>query len=232
MRLLQNRVGILLNKSSDFSTRIHMPQSASLKRARKPVRTAKQERSRATVEVIVEAATRILSDHGWAGLNTNAIAKRAGVSVGSVYEYFPNKHAIVDIALDRHLLQGEDLVRQGVERVASLKSTNDVVDLLVAGFVRLHSDDPNLHRALSSDVPLTTEQKARVADLRAKIIELTTLALSKFVKESATKATLLVDTADALTHKWLIDEAGAPVSAEKLTQELGKMLRLYVTADD
>ena len=207
-----------------------MPQSATTTRPKKPVRTAKQKRSKATVEVIVEAATRILSDHGWAKLNTNAIAKRAGVSVGSVYEYFPNKHAIIDVILDRHLSQGDDLVRQGAAVTSALSSSEEVVDLLVAGFVRLHSDDPKLHRALSSDVPLTDAQNARVEGLRDQIIDLTTLALGDKVSHPALKATLLVDTADALTHKWLIDEAGTPVSADVLTDELGKMLRTYVSS--
>ena len=205
-----------------------MTNATTKKRPRKPVRTAKQRRSKETVEVILESATRILSDHGWAALNTNAIAKRAGVSVGSVYEYFPNKHAIIDIILDRHLAHGEALINHGASVISDNPSAEAVVQILVAGFVGIHSDDPKLHRALSSDVPLNGAQQNRVDAVRAKIIDLTSAALSTHVKDPKTKATLLVDAADALTHRWLVDEVGVPVSAEVLSNELENMLRLYV----
>ncbi|WP_454277896.1 TetR/AcrR family transcriptional regulator [Sphingomonas sanguinis] len=59
-----------------------------------PRKTARQGRSAATVDAIVEAAARILEAAGPSGYTTNAIAQRAGVSVGSLYQYFPNKDAI------------------------------------------------------------------------------------------------------------------------------------------
>ncbi|MDJ0920897.1 MAG: TetR/AcrR family transcriptional regulator [Henriciella sp.] len=208
-----------------------MTSSTPRQGARKPVRSAKQKRAKATVEVIIEAATRILSDQGWDALNTNTIARRAGVSVGSLYEYFPNKQAILDVILDRHLSKGDALIAQGAKDVqAGATTAQDVVDLLVSGFVRLHSDDPKLHRALSADVPLSKAQHRRVEAVRERIIDLTAAALADKVSAPAMKATLLVDTADALTHKWLIDDVGTPVSAETLAQELKTMLGLYALA--
>ena len=53
----------------------------------------RQERARATVEAILEAAARILDRQGWKGFTTNAVAEVAGVSIGSLYQYFPNKAA-------------------------------------------------------------------------------------------------------------------------------------------
>lgn len=55
----------------------------------------RQQRSLATVDVILEAAAQVLEIAGEAGFNTNAIAERAGVGIGSIYRYFPNKHAIL-----------------------------------------------------------------------------------------------------------------------------------------
>ncbi len=68
-----------------------------------PRKTARQARSAATTEVIVEAAARILETSGHAGFTTNAIAERAGVSVGSLYQYFPNKDAITRALIRREL---------------------------------------------------------------------------------------------------------------------------------
>ncbi len=69
----------------------------------KPRKSARQARSVATVEVIVEAAARILETAGLAGFTTNATAERAGVSVGSLYQYFPNKDAITRALIRREL---------------------------------------------------------------------------------------------------------------------------------
>lgn len=55
----------------------------------------RQQRSLATVDVILEAATQVLEVAGEAGFNTNAIAERAGVGIGSIYRYFPDKQAIL-----------------------------------------------------------------------------------------------------------------------------------------
>jgi len=64
-------------------------------RRRKPV----QQRALDTIEVILEATAQILQKEGRAALNTNRIAERAGISIGTLYQYFPNKHALlVEIA--------------------------------------------------------------------------------------------------------------------------------------
>ena len=60
-----------------------------------PRKHPKQERASATVDAILQAATYILIRDGWEGLDTNKIAKRAGVNIASLYQYFPNKQAIV-----------------------------------------------------------------------------------------------------------------------------------------
>lgn len=66
-----------------------------------PRKVPRQQRSLATVEVILQAATRVLSRESLAGFNTNRVAEVAGVSVGSVYQYFPNKAALVTALIDR-----------------------------------------------------------------------------------------------------------------------------------
>ena len=67
----------------------------------KPRKTPRQQRSQATVESILEAATRVLGRDSLAGFNTNRVAEVAGISVGSLYQYFPNKSALVTALIDR-----------------------------------------------------------------------------------------------------------------------------------
>jgi len=76
-----------------------MPSS----RASRPRRQAKQIRARETVEIVMEAAARVLLDQGYALATTNRIAKKAGVSVGTLYEYFANKEEVFDALIQREL---------------------------------------------------------------------------------------------------------------------------------
>ena len=61
-----------------------------------------QERSRIAVAAILEATTRILTEEGYEKANTNRIAERAGVSIGSLYQYFPNKESLITALLVQH----------------------------------------------------------------------------------------------------------------------------------
>ncbi len=69
-------------------------------------RSPSQARSRATWEAIVEAAAQVLERVGAEGFNTNAVAERAGVSIGTLYQYFPDKRAILAAAAKRELREG------------------------------------------------------------------------------------------------------------------------------
>jgi AcrR family transcriptional regulator len=70
-----------------------------------PRKTPRQSRALATVEAILEATTRILVESGYAKINTNEVARRAGVSVGSLYQYFPNKQSLLVQLHHRHALE-------------------------------------------------------------------------------------------------------------------------------
>ena len=81
---------------------VHSHRSHAVPAALNPRKKPLQARSTATVDAIVEATIRILRRHGWAACTTTRIATLAGVSVGSLYQYFPNRNAIaVEIVRQR-----------------------------------------------------------------------------------------------------------------------------------
>jgi AcrR family transcriptional regulator len=91
----------------------------------KPRKIPAQTRAIGTVEAILEAAARILETHGIQGYTTNAVAERAGVSIGSLYQYFPNKDALTAALIDREtalLLIDIDMARRSTTFVAGLRS--------------------------------------------------------------------------------------------------------------
>lgn len=117
-----------------------------------PRKQPEQDRSRATVEAIVDAAARILVKHGYDAFTTNRVAEKAGVSIGSLYQYFPNKEALLSELMRRHT---SDLER-GIEAMAERARTAPLAEVVRAAIehnVRAHLVDPELHRVLSEEVP-------------------------------------------------------------------------------
>ena len=100
-------------------------------RSKRAVRQATQARAQATVKAILDAGARILAEGGWSAFNTNAISLRAGVSIGSVYEYFENKQALIDAIANDHLAAGEALLAEGVAMLANTTRTEDLIAALV-----------------------------------------------------------------------------------------------------
>ena len=70
-----------------------------------PRKQPRQSRSKATVDAILDATARVLVEDGYDKLTTNRIATVAGVSIGSLYQYFPNKQAVVMAIADRHAVE-------------------------------------------------------------------------------------------------------------------------------
>lgn len=121
--------------------------------ARKTVKARKvpgQARSQETVAVILEASARILESDGLRAFNTNAVAARAGVSVGSLYQYFPNKDAILLALIGRFEDGLHDAVLNAVQggKGQGLKTR---LKVLVRSLVTAHYDRPRLNRVLEAE---------------------------------------------------------------------------------
>src|SRR5215813_4393267 len=85
-----------------------------------PRKYASQARSRATVDALVEATARILVREGFEKASTNRIAEVAGVSIGSLYQYFPGKEALVAAVIDRHNQKIMRVVRAALAEATAL----------------------------------------------------------------------------------------------------------------
>lgn len=110
----------------------------------------RQARSRATVAAIVQAGARVLGDRGWAGFNTNEVADVAGVSIGSLYQYFPDKEALI-VAIRQHHL--DDVLAVLPQTPVGDVPLAHMVDGLVAGMIAAHSIHPALHHVLLEVAP-------------------------------------------------------------------------------
>ena len=119
-----------------------------------PRKHASQERSRATVDALIEATRRLLVREGFDKASTNRIAQEAGVSVGSLYQYYPGKEALVAAVIDRHNRDLMQVVRAALVEVAALP-IEEAIRRLVTVAIDAHRIDPRLHRVLAEQIPRT-----------------------------------------------------------------------------
>src|SRR5690349_5880645 len=117
-----------------------------------PRKHASQERSRATVDALIEATARILVREGFDEASTTRIAETAGVSVGSLYQYYASKEALVAAVSDRHQRRLARIVRAALADVAGA-SIETAVRTLVAAAIEAHRLDAALHRVLAEEIP-------------------------------------------------------------------------------
>lgn len=118
----------------------------------KPRKYASQERSRATVDALIEATARILVKEGFDKASTNRIAEVAGVSIGSLYQYFPAKDALVAAVIERHDQDIMKIVRGALAEAESQPIENGVRRIFAAA-IEAHCINPKLHRVLAEQLP-------------------------------------------------------------------------------
>jgi AcrR family transcriptional regulator len=131
------------------------------------VREPRQERSRYKVQLIFEAAIRLLEKGGVEALTTNAIAESAGVSIGTLYQFFPNKEAILDSLADREFAEMSNRVTQ-VMQDTSIATTNARIAAVVQAVAASYGTRRGAHR-LVMEYSLT-KGSSRLSPLLAEMI--------------------------------------------------------------
>jgi AcrR family transcriptional regulator len=131
-----------------------------------PRKSPRQERAVATVDAILQAAAYILVKGGWEALTTNRVAERAGVNIASLYQYFPNKEAIVVELQRRHVAEARARF-PSAEAVAGLPLPALLRMMIEAG-VREHRVAPALHRVFSEELPRSARPSGRGEEAQAQ----------------------------------------------------------------
>lgn len=183
----------------------------------------------------MQATARILIRRGWAGLTTNHVAAKAGVSVGTLYEYFPSKEALVRQLVERHLAHAEALLTARIVELLEdprRLTTQRLARTMVDAMIELHADDPRLHRVLFEEVPHDAVVRARVRKLEDAAAAALATALPHVpgvaVRDPAVAARLVVDLLETLTHRWVTGSDDAPVSPARLSAELTLLVVAYL----
>jgi AcrR family transcriptional regulator len=193
-----------------------------------PRKRPSQARSRATVDAIVEACTRLLPRLGYAGVTTNHIAERAGVSIASLYEYFPGKDAIVAQVAER--LVDRVLRRLAKEAPRVLEAPEDEALRVWIGIVHeTVARERALFAVFTYQVPYTNrldamktastrmlefsqEARRRAGGLVRREVSPATMRLIVNLV-SSTLMQLVLDPPEDVTEEELLDELARRISA-------------------
>ncbi|MEV4000775.1 TetR/AcrR family transcriptional regulator [Actinomadura sp. NPDC049753] len=195
-----------------------------------PRRTPSQDRSRRTVERILEAATRVLSERGYDGASTNRIARAAGVGNGSLYQYFPNKDAIVIAVLDRFADRLADRLGEEIEATMRLP-WQEAGRALLDVQIRLFEENADLLRIVVEQVPRLGPFD-KLAALQRRLTDLVRVYLllnrAQFRDDLDIDATLwiITETVGLLSIKYVLDRP--PIPHERMVDELAGLVVGYI----
>jgi AcrR family transcriptional regulator len=195
-----------------------------------PRKLPKQGRSEATVEAILEAAAQVFEHHGYAAGTTNRIAARAGVSIGSLYQYFPNKDAVLVALVRRHVVEGNAVLAPHVERLAHSSRLDEVLAEIVEAMVALHAVAPGLHRVLFEETRLPAALREELYELEDHVIDLAAAALAAELNpppaDPVLSARVLINAIEGLTHR-LVLRRPPGVSSEAIAREITELALAY-----
>lgn len=198
----------------------------------RPRKTPRQARSVETRARILAAAAEVFEAHGYDAGTTNRIAEAASLSVGSLYQYFPNKDAVLVELLEQHLADGaarvHDVLTDGIGRGATLPA---LVRDAIAGLLALHREAPGLHHVLITRTPMPpdlveelTAHERHLAEDLARLLR----ALPGTTRRDPDRAARMVAIAvNGIVHAQIA--AGAPgIDDATLVEEAATMVLAYL----
>ncbi|PPE73568.1 TetR family transcriptional regulator [Solimonas fluminis] len=188
-----------------------MPAASRRKRPNPQLKQPVQERSRFTVAAILEAAVQVFEEHGHAAGTTARIADRAGISVGSLYQYFPNKDAILVALAERHLDDAEAQARRLLDAAAGGDRwpLELLLEALVAAFLALHQQHPGLHRLLYEGGLLPEQTRERLRQLERRYGEELAQVLARHPEvrrdDAELQAWFVIQMLEHFTHRLVLE---------------------------
>jgi AcrR family transcriptional regulator len=189
-----------------------------------------QSRSRATVQVILDAAVRILDQESSDAATTSRIAEVAGVSVGTLYQYFANKDAILDALQEREFERAMELI---ASFLASPKGTTEVevARSIVEGLLVAYRRSPGLHRALALEgLRVTPTERVLAFDLRvtAAVRDFLRLAGDRIRRKNLDAAAFVVHQTVRATLLAYLLEGPAGIDDAAISEEVTELIVRYL----
>lgn len=195
-----------------------------------PRKMPKQGRSKLTVDAILTATAHILIEEGYEAANTNRIAELAGVSIGSLYQYFPNKEALITSLAISHANEMAEMVESNLQDLSDAPMSI-VFSEMVKACIAAHAVNPKLHKILNEQ----TSRLGKIVEIEnseRRIGSLLKGYLEKWrshikAKDLDLTVFILVHTVESLTHAALIEHPEL-FSHQKLEREIISLSLSYL----
>lgn len=197
----------------------------------RPYRQPKQARSREMVERIVAAAARVLVREGYEKATTNRVAEEAEVSIGSLYQYFPNKDSLMLTLMEQHLAEMTSVFEEKFRTLASA-DLPDAMRTLIEAAVEAHAVSPELHRVFIEQVPRVGDLDG-VRNVESRLVDglrgyLDTRKEMLTLTDTHLAAFLIVTTVESVTHNAVLNHPDS-LQDDRLIDELTVLVLRYLT---
>jgi len=198
-----------------------------------PRKAPRQARSRATVEAILSATAQVLVRDGYDRTSTNKVAEVAGVSIGSLYQYYPSKEALVAALIERHMQRLAALLETKMIEVATAP-VGEAIRALLGALVDAKTLEPRLQKVLMEQVPRVgrlckvAQMDKHFEDLLRGYLQLRQEQIRPTNLDAA--VFLLVTTGAAVTHAIATDRPDH-ISVEELVDEAAELVMRYLRPD-
>ena len=193
----------------------------------KPRKSPVQARSSASVEAILDATIQVLLSVGKERLTTTRVAIRAGVSVGTLYQYFPNRSALLAAALRRHLEQTRDAMREVIPKLEG-STLEEMMSTIAMAFLAAKMREPKTGVALyavSADVDGFTVAREIGDELQTMVVALLKTAKERVAEPKCVASVLLG--AIAGVSRRLVESKDPEAVFPDFKKELDAMVRGY-----
>lgn len=193
-------------------------------------RKPQQSRSRATVDAILEGALRCIGTSGMAGLTTKQIADKGGVSVGSIYEYFDNKEAIVDALYQRFVEDIVKLIQRDTPQLLLL-DVEAMIQALLKNFGDLLQQNNQAYFHLAEQLLHTHTERyiGPVQDILGKFVMTYLMRHPKYlaIPNLDVMSYILINSGIFVVIRQIAGDSGA-ITLEQIGHGFGRLIKHYI----
>ena len=192
-----------------------------------PRKLPQQDRSKFTVNAILTATAHILTEEGYDKASTNRIAERAGISIGSLYQYFPNKASLIAALRDRHVSSMMAIIESKLRNLFDAP-IEVVLPKIVKASIAAHAINPMLHKVLHEQVPRLSEIEAE--DCMTDLLRSYLAKQYDHINSQQLNCIVFVieRSVEALTHAAVL-ECSDLLQDGQLEREINEMLLAYLS---
>jgi AcrR family transcriptional regulator len=190
-----------------------------------------QARSKATVGAVLDAMTRILDREGPDAATTTRVAEVAGISIGTLYQYFSHRDAILDALQDREFERAMEFMQRVLGKAGSEGPAEEVAREVVRGLLSMYAEAPGLHRVLALEgLRVTPAHRVHAFDVRVIGVVRSFLSVSSLPirRKNLDAAAFVVFQSVRASMLARMLESPPGLDDETLTDELTDMVLRYL----